>query len=121
MRLPPLPGEHVVDGRGAMTTATDPRYWVNHCEGFDVEWDGARIGVVEDVVRDESGEAEALHVRGGLFGTDAYEVPMEDITDVLPSRVRLVVQRAPRRFHPDMEGMSVRERIRAALEPRAPG
>lgn len=39
-----------------MTSATEPGYWVNHCEGFDIEWDGERVGVVEAVVYDERGE-----------------------------------------------------------------
>jgi hypothetical protein len=86
-----------------MTSATDPGYWVNHCDGFDIEWDGERVGVVEAVVLRRARRAEVLEVRGGLFGTSAYDVPVEDITNV-PSRVRLVVKHAPRNFHPDTEG-----------------
>jgi hypothetical protein len=104
--------------REAMGTSDD--YWVNHCEGCHVEWEGSRVGVVEEVVLDDRGDAALLHVRGGLFGTSAFDVPVQDISDVLPARLRLVVNRRPSRFHPDAEGRSARRRINAALGSRTP-
>jgi hypothetical protein len=69
--------------------------WIGECEGFEVTCDGSRLGVVEEILLGDRGEARSLRVRGGLFGTTVRELPVEDVADVLPRRRRVVASIAP--------------------------
>jgi hypothetical protein len=64
--------------------------WLPSCHGFRVEAAGRRLGIVEDVLYGDGGDPAALLVRGGLFGTRAILVPVEDVSEVVP-RVKRVV------------------------------
>jgi hypothetical protein len=65
-------------------------YWLGHCEGFRVEDETRRLGIVDEVVGPE-GEPKVLLVRGGLFAKRVYEVPMDDVLEIEPraERIRL--------------------------------
>jgi hypothetical protein len=90
--------------------------WIDECEGFEVAFNGARLGVVEEIVCGEHGEVRTLLVRGGLFGTTRLEVPVDEIVAVEPRRLRIVVRRTPDRFRPEQAGEeSARARVRRAL------
>ena len=58
-------------------------YWLGHCEGFRVEDDTRRLGIVDEVVGAED-EPEALVVRGGLFANRVHTVPVGDVLEIEP-------------------------------------
>jgi hypothetical protein len=68
------------------------RYWLAHSEGFRVDSDGGRVGVVEGVIEPAPGEAPVLIVRAGLLGSRLLVVSAEEIASVVPRRMRLVLR-----------------------------
>jgi hypothetical protein len=70
----------------------DQRYWLAHSEGFRVDSDGGRVGIVEGVIEPAPGEAPVLIVRAGLFGTRLLVVPATEIASVAPRRMRLLLR-----------------------------
>ena len=66
-------------------------YWLAHCEGFRVEDDARRLGIVEEVIGDEDEPAE-LVVRGGLFANRVYRIPAEAVVEVDPRAERILVR-----------------------------
>jgi hypothetical protein len=66
--------------------------WLRLCHGFRLEAEGKRLGVVEDVLYGQDRDPAALLVRGGLFGTRATIVPVEDVVKVLPRSKRVIVR-----------------------------
>ena len=63
-------------------------YWLGHCEGFYVEDETRRLGVVERVLGGE-GEPLVLVVRGGLFANRVYRIRVDAISGIDP-RVRAI-------------------------------
>jgi len=76
----------------------DPEYWVRHCEGFQVEADGARLGVVESVgPASPEGLPVVIAVRfRGLRGRTRV-MSTGDIVEILPRERRLILGRRPTR------------------------
>ena len=72
----------------------DPEYWVGHCEGFQVEADGARLGVVESVgPASPAGLPVVIAVRvRGLRGRTRV-ISTGDIVEILPRERRLILGR----------------------------
>ena len=66
--------------------------WLRSCHGFRLEAEGKRLGVVEDVLYGQDRDPAALLVRGGLFGTRATIVPVEEVVKVLPRSKRVIVR-----------------------------
>lgn len=66
--------------------------WLRLCHGFRLEAEGKRLGVVEDVLYGQDRDPAALLVRGGLFGTRATIVPVEEVVKVLPRSKRVIVR-----------------------------
>jgi hypothetical protein len=69
-------------------------YWLRTCEGFRVDSDNGRIGVVEEVHLSPGREAQALAVRTGLFRTRVEIVPVSDVERVLPRKKRVLLRAA---------------------------
>jgi uncharacterized protein YrrD len=66
--------------------------WLRLCHGFRLEAEGKRLGVVEDVLYGQDRDPAALLVRGGLFGTRATIVPVEDVVEVIPRSKCVIVR-----------------------------
>jgi hypothetical protein len=66
--------------------------WLPVCHGFRLEAGGKRLGIVEDVLYGHDRDPAALLVRGGLFGTRATIVAVEDVVEVIPSSKRVIVR-----------------------------
>jgi uncharacterized protein YrrD len=70
----------------------DREYWLGHCEGFRVEVNGRRLGVVEQVIFDaRTARPDSLIVRRGLFRFGITAVPVLAVADVIPSRKLLTL------------------------------
>lgn len=70
--------------------------WLSSSQGFRVEVDGSRVGVVEEVLYGaERHVPAALVVRGGLFGTRVHLVPVENVVSVNPQSKRIAIQERP--------------------------
>jgi hypothetical protein len=68
-------------------------YWLRECHGFQVDSQGRRLGVVEDVLYGaELDRPSALAVRGGLFGTRLEIVPVEAVDEISPRAKRIAVR-----------------------------
>ena len=67
-------------------------YWLGHCEGFRVEDEARRLGVVEAIIADE-GEPAELIVRGGLFANRVYRIPVDAVVEVDPRAERILLRR----------------------------
>jgi hypothetical protein len=71
------------------------RYWLAHSEGFRVDSDGGRVGIVETVIESGPEQAAALVVRAGMLGMRLVLVPAEEVASVTPRRKRLRVRASP--------------------------
>ena len=69
-------------------------YWVGHSEGFHVEDETRRLGVVERVLGGRD-EPTVLVVRGGLFANRVYRIRVDAITSIDPrgGRIRVDLER----------------------------
>jgi hypothetical protein len=76
----------------ATTVRADPEYWLAHCEGFRVEGDARRLGLVEEVCCDRAGHADLLVLRTGRFGRRRLLVPADEVMSVAPGQERVVVR-----------------------------
>jgi hypothetical protein len=71
-------------------------YWLCRCEGFRVESPEGKFGLVEAVMfRIRPDEPDALIVRAGVLGRKLVIVPIEDVTDIVPRRQRVMLKRVP--------------------------
>ena len=84
--------------RSSTTTADEPRpaqgeqaaYWLRRCQGFRIDSEGRRIGVVEDVLYGaEYDRPSALLVRTGIFKRKLEAIPLEHIEAIYPREQRL--------------------------------
>lgn len=75
----------------------DEDYWLRHCEGFQVDDDGRRLGVVECVAyRSRADVPDVILVRSGRLHLHVAVVAVRDVVEIRPAERRLVVQsRAP--------------------------
>ena len=65
-------------------------YWLGHCEGFHVEDETRRLGVVERIL-DGRDEPMVLVVRGGLFANRVYRIRVDAISSIDPRGRRIHV------------------------------
>jgi hypothetical protein len=70
----------------------DAGAWLTHCEGFEVDGPGGRIGWVEEVERDAGGAPCALLVRRRPFATGLLRLWVEDVVDVWPAHGRVLAR-----------------------------
>jgi hypothetical protein len=68
-----------------------PHDWLAGCEGYRVDTPGGRLGFVDEIRRDPAGRPVELVVRAGMLGTHRLDVPVDEITAVVPSRKTVVV------------------------------
>jgi len=80
-----------------LTRYTDMgQYWLSHCEGFRVQAPGGRVGIVDQVLREESeGRPRALIVHGGLLGRKVLVVPVDQVDRVAPRRETILLRPSP--------------------------
>jgi uncharacterized protein YrrD len=67
-------------------------YWLRRCQGFQVESEGRRIGIVEDILYGaEHDRPSALLIRSGLFKHRLEAISLSDVEAIYPraQRVRL--------------------------------
>jgi hypothetical protein len=69
-------------------------YWLRTCQGFRVDSDNGRIGVVEEVRFSPGKKPQALAVRTGLFRTRVEIVPVSDVERVIPRKKRVLLRAA---------------------------
>jgi hypothetical protein len=69
-------------------------YWLRHCDGFVVERDSRRLGVVEEVLTRDGALAAALVVRGGVLGRRVALVPADAVQRIVPRALRVVLHAA---------------------------
>ena len=62
----------------------DAAYWLANCHGFLVNAPKTDVGVVDDVILDANGHAEALLVRAGGFRGRDLRLAVEDIVEIVP-------------------------------------
>ncbi len=67
-------------------------YWLDHCEGFHVEGPRGRVGVVEGVGRGGDGQPTSLMVRYGLLRRRVREVPVDEIAELDPRDLLIVLR-----------------------------
>lgn len=81
-----------------MTAADEPlpaqgehsAYWLRRCQGFRVDSEGARIGIVEDVLYGaEHDRPSALLVRTGIFRRNLEAISLQDVEAIYPRAQRL--------------------------------
>jgi hypothetical protein len=70
-------------------THFDRDYWLAHCEGYRVDATGGRLGFVEAVRADNSGEGPLLSVRAGKLGRRLLFVPASQVTLIVPRLERI--------------------------------
>jgi hypothetical protein len=72
----------------------DEDSWLRHCEGFQVDADGKRLGVVECVgYRSQTDLPDIVMVRSGCLHLRIAVVAVRDVVEVRPAERRLVVRR----------------------------
>jgi len=69
----------------------DQEYWLAHCQGFRVDSDTGRIGLVEKVCTTPTGHPDLLVPRPGRLGRRRLLVAAEEVTAVAPREGRIVV------------------------------
>jgi len=73
-------------------------YWLRRCQGFRVESDGRRIGIVEDVLYGaEHDRPSALLVRTGMLKRRLEAISLEDVEAIFPRAQRLSLRAVSRR------------------------
>jgi hypothetical protein len=80
------------------THAEDRRYWLSHCEGFQVDSPEGRVGVVESVVYATSDRRPAyLAVVSGRLLLRTTLVPCGEVVSIQPREARLNLRSRPSR------------------------
>jgi hypothetical protein len=73
----------------------DEDYWLSHCEGFQARTPERRLGVIREVhFLSRLDRPDELVVCGGLFGNREEIVPVDEVTDVVPSEERIYLRSA---------------------------
>lgn len=68
----------------------DPRagaYWLAHAEGFQVQSNVGRLGIVEEVRVDDTGNLASLLVRGGVLGSRTRVLDAAAVRAINPRRL----------------------------------
>ena len=73
------------------SSAEDPWDWREHCEGFQVDGPEGRIGWVEALERDSSGQVVALLVRKHHVDRPVLRVQISAVVDVVAAHGRVVI------------------------------
>jgi hypothetical protein len=80
-----------------LRSAVDAGYWLARCEGFCVDSPDGRIGLVERVnFRAGPDRPDSISVRAGRLGRWLFVFPIDEITDVVPTREQVVLRASPR-------------------------
>ena len=74
------------------TFPLDQEYWLAHCEGYRVDSEIGRIGLVEEVCSTPTGHPDLLVLRAGRFVRRRLLVPAEEVMAVAPREERIVVR-----------------------------
>jgi hypothetical protein len=69
-------------------------YWLRTCEGFRVDSDNGRVGIVEEVRLAPGKEPQALAVRTGIFRTRVEIIPVSDVERIVPRKKRVLLRTA---------------------------
>jgi hypothetical protein len=72
---------------------TGETYSLRNCQGFRVERDGKKLGVVDDVLFGRQSEPATLLVRTGLFRLGLHAISVHEVETVDP-RALLITLRA---------------------------
>ena len=91
---------------GAGREVGDPRrsiyghdYWLRRCDGFRVETATRPVGRAAGIrFGQRTNEPQLLEVRAGRFGRKLLLVSVAEITEILPSERRIVLNDPPRLF-----------------------
>ena len=62
-------------------------YWLAHAEGFHVQSNVGRLGIVEEVRVDDAGNLASLVVRGGVLGNRTRVLDAAAVRAVNPRRL----------------------------------
>ena len=101
--------------------ALDEDYWLCRCDGFGVEAEGRRLGVVAELrYRSRHDRPDQLVIYGGVFGNRKLVVPLAEVEHVVPRERRVVLRALPeslRRREPQIRSRvaSVAQRAAHAL------
>lgn len=71
---------------------TDETYWLRNCQGFRVEQNGKKLGVVDDVLFGQRSEPATLLVRTGLFRLGLRAVSVDEIETIDPRTLRITLR-----------------------------
>lgn len=81
----------------ARPTSFDREYWLGHCEGFRVEYEGGALGFVDEVRSPpDFTEKRMLAVRAGMLGRRLLLVPAEEVAFIVPRAERIWLKSSPR-------------------------
>jgi hypothetical protein len=68
-------------------------YWLGRCEGFQIDDQDGRVGVVDHILHDpRSSLAQTLVVRTGLFTRRQLHISVDAVESVEPGRMRLILR-----------------------------
>ena len=70
----------------------DADYWLRNCQGFRVEAEGQKLGVVDDVLFGQRSEPATLLVRTGLFRLGLRAIPVREIESLDPQGLRITLK-----------------------------
>jgi hypothetical protein len=70
----------------------DSAYWLRNCQGFRVEVEGRKVGVVDDVLFGRQSEPATLLVRTGLFRLGLRAIPVDEIEAIDPRALRITLR-----------------------------
>ena len=98
LRTRSVPETHLANAIGAAVgPVVDTAYWLAHCEGYRVDSPEGRIGLVEEVRRDDGGKrAESLAVLAGMCGLRRLIIPVSEIEAIAPHAQRLFLKPSAR-------------------------
>jgi hypothetical protein len=71
---------------------TDEAYWLRNCQGFRVERGEKKLGVVDEVLFGQHSEPATLLVRTGLFRLGLHAISVNDIGEIDPRALRIVLK-----------------------------
>jgi hypothetical protein len=71
----------------------DAGYWLRNCQGFRVEVEGRKLGVVDDVLFGRQSEPATLLVRTGLFRLGLRAISVDEIETIDPQNLRITLKR----------------------------
>jgi uncharacterized protein YrrD len=70
----------------------DAGYWLRNCQGFRVEANGKKLGVVDDVLFGQHSEPATLLVRTGLFRLGLHAISVDEIESIDPRALRITLK-----------------------------